>query len=521
MRQAAGCVLGLVLGLAGASAQTLTIGTGGSITSLDPHFFNAAPNNALAHHVFDRLVNRDGQSRLVPGLAESWRAIDDLTWEFRLRDGVTWHDGRPLVADDIVFTLARAPNVPNSPTGFGSSLRLVAGVEVVDARTIRLHTSRPNPLMPSDLAQIFVISRHVGEGAATEDYNSTRAAIGTGPYRVVSHRSGDRTELARNDTHWAGAEPWARVSYRFISSDSGRTAAILAGDVDMIDQVSPTDVPRLRREARVVVSEVTSLRLVHLGPTFLPNLNPAHVSDANGQPLPQNPFLDVRVRRALDIAINRQALVDRVMDGLAIPSGQWLPPGVYSYDPQTPVRGFDPDGARRLLAEAGFPQGFRLTLHTPNDRFPNDARIAQAVAQMWTRIGVRTEVEALPWASYSARTARQEFAMTLTSWGSSSGEGLSYPSNILQTHNAAARTGPGNARRYSNPELDAMIDAAASIMDDTARESAIRELVRWVANEAPAFQLLHLRAVWAHRRGLRHDPRMDERTLAMGIRPAP
>jgi len=514
MRQA---VMGVMLATA-ALGQTLTIGTGGSITSLDPHFFNAAPNNALAHHVFDRLVDRDARSRLIPGLAESWHAVDDLTWEFRLRQGVTWHDGRPFTADDVVFTLGRAPNVPNSPSGFGSMLRMVAGVEVVDARTIRIRTSRPNPLMPTDLVGIFIVSRHAGEGATTEDYNSTRAAIGTGPYRVASHRAGDRTELARHDGHWAGTEPWARVSYRFISNDSGRTAAILAGDVDIIDQVAPTDVPRLRQAARVAISEIPSLRLVHLGPTYAPAPGAVLPTDANGQPLPGNPLLDARVRRALDIAINRQAVVERVMDGLAAPAGQWLPVGVVGHDAATPPRPFDPEGARRLLAEAGYPQGFRMILHTPNDRFPNDSRIAQAVAQMWTRVGVRTEVEALPWASFSVRGARQEFAMSLTSWGSSSGEGLSFPTNILATYNVAARTGPGNSRRYSIAELDGMIEAAAVTMDDAARERAVHELVRWVAREAPAIPVLHLQNVWAHRRGLRHEPRMDERTLAMGVR---
>ena len=521
MRRAAVVMRGLVAGAAmagAAGAQNLTIGTGGSITSLDPHFFNAAPNNALANHVFDRLVDRDARSRLTPGLAESWRALDDLTWEFRLREGVTWHDGRPFTADDVVFTLGRAPSVPNSPSGFGSMLRMVAGVEIIDARTLRVRTSRPNPLMPNDLAGIFIVSRHAGEGATTDDYNSTRAAIGTGPYRIASHRAGDRTELVRHEGYWGGREPWQRVSYRFIANDSGRTAAILAGDVDMIDQVAPTDVPRLRREARVVVSEIPSLRLVHIGPTFAPAPTAPLPTDVNGQPLPRNPLLDTRVRRALDIAINRQAVVERVMDGLAAPAGQWLPAGIGGHDSDTPPRPFDPEGARRLLAEAGYPQGFRLTLHTPNDRFPNDSRIAQAVAQMWTRIGVRTEVDALPWTSFSARGARQEFAISLTSWGSTSGEGLSFPTNILATYNVAARTGPANSRRYSNAELDAMIEAAAVTMDEAARERAVHGLVRFVAREAPAFPIMHLQNVWAHRRGLRHDPRMDERTLAMGIR---
>jgi peptide/nickel transport system substrate-binding protein len=205
------------------------------------------------------------------------------------------------------------------------------------------------------------------------------------------------------------------------------------------------------------------------------------------------------------------------MDGMASASGQWLAQGVWGHDPQTTAPAFDADGARRLLAEAGFAQGFRLTLATPNDRWPNDARLAQAVAQMWTRVGVTTQVEAVPFASFSARSARQEFGIAQTSWGSI--ESLNFPVNILQTSNAAARTGASNMRRFSNPELDAIVDRASAMMDDPERERATHEIIRWTAREVPYFPLLHLTSFWGLRRGLRHDPRMDERTTAMGIRP--
>jgi peptide/nickel transport system substrate-binding protein len=409
------------------AAQQLTIATGGSITSLDPHFFNASPNNAIAQHIFGRLVDRDARARIRPDLAESWRLLSDTEWEFRLRRDVTWHDGRPFTADDVIFTLSRAPAVPNSPGGFGATLRSVKSASAPDPHTLRITTHEPNPVLLAELGSIFVVSRHAGEGASTDDYNAGRAAIGTGPYRVVSHRQGDRTELARNDAYAGPREPWARVSYRFVAADPARTAALLAGDVDMIDQVAPNDLPRLRRDQRVMVSEVQSLRLVHVGPDYSRPGNLPFVTDNEGRPLPRNPFLDVRVRRALTVAINRDLLVERAMDGLAAPSGQWLPAGTYSHDPRTPPPAFDPDGARRLLAEAGFPNGFRMTLHTMNDRFPNDARLAQAIAQMWSRVGVQTAVEALPWTTYSARAARQEFSMSMGSWGSTTGEGLSFP----------------------------------------------------------------------------------------------
>jgi peptide/nickel transport system substrate-binding protein len=512
----------LLSGLAApALGQTLTIATGGSATSLDPHFFNASPNSALTMHLFDRLIERDAGARIQPMLAESWRLVSDTVWEFRLRRDVTWHDGRPFTADDVVFTYARAPNVPNSPGGFGSALRSVNEAQAVDAHTLRIVTHVPNPVLLPELGGVHIVSRHVGSGATTEDYNSGRAAIGTGPYRLVSHRQGDRTEFARHDGYWGGREAWARASVRFIAADPARTAALLAGDVDLIDQVSPTDLPRLRRDQRFVVSETGSLRLAHIGPDWSRQGPLPHVTDNEGRPLPVNPFRDLRVRRALDMALNRDVLAERAMDGMALPAAQWLPPGVYSHDPQTRPARHDPDGARRLLAEAGYPNGFRMVLHTMNDRFPNDARLAQAVAQMWSRIGVQTAVEAMPWTTYSARAARQEFSMSMGSWGSTTGEGLSFLNNVLATFDTARRTGSANQRRFSAPELDALLERAAVVMDDQAREAAIHDAVRWSAANVPLFPLVHLTNVWAHRRGLVHEPRRDERTVAMGVRPAP
>ena len=184
------------------------------------------------------------------------------------------------------------------------------------------------------------------------------------------------------------------------------------------------------------------------------------------------------MRRALSIAINREALADRVMEGTAKPAGQWLPEGVFGYNPEVRVPPFDADGAKRMLAEAGFPQGFRMTITTPNDRYPNDARTAQAVAQMWTRIGVRTEVDALPWAAYSARSARQEFNMRLVGWGSSTGEASYMLVNIFGTYDREKRWGAANNSRVSDRELDALTERAASILDDEKREAAQREAVK-------------------------------------------
>ena len=208
----------------GQAGTPLNIGIGGAVTSIDPHFYNAAPNNSLAMHIFDRLVERDAKAQPYPGLAESWRVIGETIWEFRLRPGVKWHDGRDFTAEDVAFTIARAPNVPGSPGGFGGFVRAIEKVEIVDPLTIRFHTARPHPLLPTELASVAIIAKHAAEGAGTEDFNSGKAAIGTGPYRFVAYRPGDRTELARNDGYFRGAEPWSRVNYRFIGNDGARTA---------------------------------------------------------------------------------------------------------------------------------------------------------------------------------------------------------------------------------------------------------------------------------------------------------
>lgn len=500
--------------------QTLTIGNAAVVTTIDPHYHNLGPNNALGMHIFDRLVDRDGEARPYASLAESYRPINDQLWEFKLRQGVAWHDGRPFTADDVVFTFARVPDVPNSPGGFGGFLRAIARVEVVDAHTLHIHTHQPHPLLPIDLASVSIIARHAAEGAATEEYNNGRAGIGTGPYRLAAWRSGDRVELVRNENYWGEREPWARVNVRFLLNDGARTAALLAGDVDLIEQIPTSDLARLRRDPKLVVTESPSTRTVFLSPDYSRVGATPLVTDNAGVPLPKNPFLDVRVRRALSLAINRDALVERVMEGAAVTTAQWLPRGAFGFNPDIPPGAFDPEAARRLLAEAGFPEGFRLTLATPNDRWPNDSRLAQAVAQMWTRVGVRTQVDAMPFAAFVPRRSRQEHAMQLGAWGSSTGEGSNYLLAIVSTFDRQKLTGASNMTRHSDPRFDALLTRGAATMDDAAREAVWREAVALYATEMPMIQLVQYINTWAHRPGLQHVPRMDERTVAMGTRPA-
>jgi peptide/nickel transport system substrate-binding protein len=509
----------LVAGTMPAAAQKLTIGAAAPATSLDPHFYNSSPTTNVATHFFEMLVARDAQARPIPALAESWHVVSDTVWEFKLRPGVRWHDGQAFTAEDVAFSLARVPNVPNSPGSFAPMVRAITRVEVVDPLTVRLHTAAPHPLLPNELGSIFMVSKHAGEGATTENYNSGKALIGTGPYRLVSYAQGERVEMVRNDAYWAGTPAWQNVSFRFIPNDGARTAAILSGDVDMVDQVPMADLAKLRGDRRVALSEIPGFRLLYMQVDHSRDGEVPFVTDNAGRPLPRNPFRDVRVRRALSMAINRQAIVDRVMEGAARPTGQFLPQGVFSWNPEIPVPAYDPDGAKRLLAEAGYPEGFRMVVHSPNDRYPNDSKIAQAVAQMWTRIGLTAQVDALPWASFSGRSARQEFGMRLAGGASVTGE-ATYPlTTTIGTFTGGGRRGGTNVGRYSNPALDAMVDRAAATVDDTDREAQLRAALKLAMDDVAIIPLLHISNIWALRPGLRQTPRMDERTSAIDVAP--
>jgi peptide/nickel transport system substrate-binding protein len=516
-------VSALALQAAGAAAQqqTLTMAVGAPVTSLDPHFHQLSPNNAVADMIFDKLVETDAQARNMPGLATEWRAVGPTTWEFKLRPGVRFHNGSAFTAEDVAFTLRRLPNVPNAPSSFAAYARPITRVEIVDPLTIRFHTAQPYPLLPLDMTNVRIVDAETHANATTEGFNSGALAIGTGPWRVVQHRSGDRIEFERNAEWHGGALPFQRVSYRMITNDAARTAGLLAGDIDFIDQVPTTDIGRLRNDQRLHLSETVGLRLIFLGLDHLraENENSPFITDNDGRPLGRNPLKDVRVRRALSMAIDREAITTRIMDGAATPAGQFLPPGTFSHVPDVQPTRFDPEGARRLLAEAGYPNGFRIQLNTPNDRYINDARIAQAVGAMWTRIGVRTSVEAQTWATFVNRAARAEYSAHLIGWGSNP-DGSHPMRNIIGTVSSERGWGASNRGRYSNARLDQMLSESLVELDEGKRERMLIDIQRMAAEDVAVIPLHIQTNIWAMRRTLQHSARADELTRAQDIRPA-
>ena len=521
LRLAAGALAAALVLPGTLAAKELTVGLASEPSSIDPHYHNLTPNNALAREIFDRLVMPDDKQILKPGLAVSWKAVDDLTWEFKLREGVKWHDGSPFTADDVVFTFERAPDVPNSPSSFGTYLKGKT-IEKVDDFTVRIKTETPYPLMPNDMSTFSIVSKKHGAGAGTEDYNSGKASVGTGAYKFVEWVPGDRIVLARNDDFWGDKPEWEKVTIKPIKSGPARLAALLAGDVDFIEGVPTTDIERLRDDKEITLSQGISNRVIYLHLDHFRDDSP-FVKAADGGAI-KNPLRDARVRKAISKAINRDAIVSRVMEGVAVKAGQLLPEGFFGVSEKLQPVDYDPEGAKKLLTEAGVADGFQLTIHGPNDRYINDAKIAEAIAQMLTRVGIKTAVETMPKSVYFKRASRggpdgtPEFSFVLVGWGAGTGEASSPLKSLLHTYDKDRGFGASNRGRYSNPDVDKLVEEALSTIDDGKRAALLAEATEVAVEDGGIIPLHYQVNTWAGRKGIVYTARTDETTLYTGIR---
>ena len=501
-----------------APAADLTVGLGTDVTAIDPHYHNLTPNNNVAAHLFGYLVQRNEKSQLEPGLATEWKTIDPVTWEFKLRRGVKFHDGSEFTAADVVASIERVPTVPNSPSPFTAYTKQIKEMVVVDPYTIRFRTAAPYPLMPSDMTQVAIISKGAAK-ASTDDFNSGKAAIGTGPYKLVRYAKSDRIELARNDAYWGGQTPWDKVTLRLLPQDAARVAALLSGDVQVIENVPTSDVAQLRKDKRLAVYRTVADRLIYLHMDSDRDVSP-FVTDRSGKPLTKNPLKDPRVRKAISKAINRPAIVEKVMEGEAIPAGQLVPDFLFGATKNLKVEAFDAAGAKKLLGEAGYPDGFGLTIHAPNNRYVNDAKVAQAVAQMLARVGIDTKVVAMPSSTYFTQATDLKFSFMLLGWSTGTGESSSSLKALLMTYNRDKGYGTANRGRYSNGKVDALTEDALAIVDDARREAMLQRATELAINDTGIVPLHFQVNLWATRDGITYVPRTDENTLAWKFRPA-
>ena len=518
-------VLGLVCAAVmatSASAQTLTIGVRGGPDSIDPHFTATGPHAEALKHVFDTLVWSGDDLQLQPRLAESWKAVNDVTWEFKLRRGVKFHDGSDFTAADVKFSIERIPVVsgPNPTTIY---VRRVKDTRIIDPHTLLVITDGPAPNLPNDFIRLFIVSSKAAAGltkeSANEAFNSGKAAMGTGPYKYVSWQPKGDLVLARNDSFWGPKEPWARHVRKEIANDAARVAQLKAGQLDLIQRVPATDLAALKRDSKLNVQTIDTVYVFNVeldvrdkAPT---------ITAKDGSALDKNPLQDVRVREAIDLAIDRKALAEVAMEGLGKPASQMVTPSIFGFNNTLGDRKFDPTAARKLLADAGYPNGFKLQFSFTQDRLPGDRQVGTSIAQMLAAIGIDAQANAQPAAVFFPARTRGEYSMSMSGWGTLTGEAHYTLSSLAHSNDKDKKMGAFNVLGYKNPTMDKLLQDAAIEMDVAKRRKFLEDANALLEKDRQRLPIVAVGSAWAMQKDkVTIKARVDEDTLAMNIKPA-
>ena len=488
------------------SAETLRWARAGDALTLDPHAQNEGPTSALAHQIMETLVMRDHSGALVASLATDWAPseADPNVWVFNLREGVTYHDGSAFDSEDVKFSLERAMT-PDSD--YKELLASVVEVRAPDAYTIEIVTNGPNPIMPNNLTNMFIMDKAWAEAnnaVKVQDYEggedtfAAKNANGTGPYKLVSREPDVKTVLAANENYWGIGEFPLEVSeivYTPIQNAATRVAALLSGEVDFIQDVPVQDLGRVAAEDGLDVRTAPQNRVIFFG------MNSGDADLKNDNVDGANPLADVRVREAMNLAINRDAIKQVVMRGQSAPAGMNAPPFVNGWDADMDASSrTDLDRAKELMAEAGYGDGFSIQLDCPNDRYVNDEAICQASVGMLAQIGITVNLDAKPKAQHFPLINTLETDFYMLGWGVPTYDS-EYIFNFL-VHGRDEKYGSWNGTRYSNPDLNAKIQSLASNTDLEARDADIAAIWQVVQDEKLYIPLHHQVLNWGMKSGV-------------------
>lgn len=465
----------------------------GDALTMDPHSQNEGPTIAMNGQIYEALVTRDAALVLQPELAESWEAAPD-GWTFNLRKGVTFHDGSAFTAEDVVFSFARANH---EASDYKEQAKNVVEVQVIDDHTVKLMTSGPNPILPNQLTSIFMIDKTWAEAnnvvapqdfKAKEETFAVRNANGTGPFALVSRAPDELTELAAYDGWWGkGQFPGNidKIEYRPITNAATRVAALLSGEVDFVLDPPLQDLKRIEGAEGLNVTTVAQIRSIFFG--MDQGVDELRTSNIKGK----NPFKDVRVRHAMNLAIDKKAIQRVVMEGLSFPTGMITPPGVLGNTPENdPSYGFDVAQAKALLAEAGYGDGFSVRLDCPNNRYNNDEKICQAAVAMLAKIGVDISLDAIPKAQHFPKIQKRETDFYMLGWGVPTLDSHYVFSYLLDGD------GSWNATGYNNPIVDAVTSAIVTEIDIPKRTAMIDAAWVQIKADMPYVPIHHQVLAW-------------------------
>jgi len=494
---------------ADAQGKVFRFANDGDVNSMDPYARNETFLLAFLQNIYEPLVRRDKQSKLEAGLAVKWGQSSPTTWFFDLRQGVKFHDGSPFTADDVVFSINRA-------NGKGSNMvtyfATVKAIKKVNDFRVEVETNVPDPLLASKWAQIFIMSKAwaeknnaqtVGDLTKNEENYATRNAVGTGPFVLKSREPDVKTVLERNKNWWdkKAEHNIDTVEFSRIANAATRVAALRSGQIDMVYTVPPQDTDTLAKDPNTKVIQGPETRVVYLG--FDHGRSELLYSSVKGK----NPFKDKRVREAIYRSIDVEAIKKSVMRGQSYPVALMVAPVIGGYmkelDKRPPM--LKPEEAKKLLAAAGYPDGFEVTLDCPTDRYVNDEKICQAVVGMLARIGVKITLRAQTRLKYFAQILlpKADTSFWMLGWSPAATFDVhDVFINLIQTPNAETKKGQFNPGSYSNPKFDELADKVQVETDVKKRDAMIAAATK-IYVEDYAYIPLHQQAViWAARKNI-------------------
>jgi len=493
------CALSMAL-VGTVSAETLRVASQGDATSLDPHSHNESFTNYFLANIYEGLVARDRDFKIAGQLAESWEQVDATTWRFKLRPGVTFHDGSSFAADDVIFSMERALA---ETSNFKHVMATIESFSAIDDMTVEIKTKAPNPILLNDLLDLMILDKQWAEANGAEEPINLQAeeksfsathANGTGPYSVVSRAQGEKTTLAANESYWGETGNVTDVVFTPINNASTLVSALLSGEVDVVMPLPLQDIPRVEGAEGVKVVSSAEARTMYLG---MDQWRDQIIES----PVEGNPFLDLRVRQAFAHAVDAQAIIDRVMQGQATLATQYVMDKVTGYNPDLERLEYNVETAKSLLADAGYPDGFELTMDCSTDRYVNDGQICQAVVSLLARVNVKVNLIAQSKAQFFPKVVAPNFGTSffLLSWTPSTMDSLNVFQNVLGTRDLDNGTGAWNISGCSVPEADALAAKAAVTMDASAREKILQDAMALMVENVCLVPLHVQQIVWGVR----------------------
>ncbi|HEY0424147.1 MAG TPA: ABC transporter substrate-binding protein [Rhodopila sp.] len=483
-----------------AEAATFRWANDGDVNAMDPATRQETVQLSFLSNIYEPLVRRNRSLGLEPALATSWEQTSPTVWRFHLRPGVKWQDGSPFTADDVVFTLKRI-QAPNS--SMRAPMAPVKEARKIDDLTVDFETTVPDPIFLQEQTNLLIMSKawceaHNSSEPVTigkDDNYAIHYAMGTGPFKQLSREPDRKTVLEKNPLWWDKPEHnLDRVEFNVISSAPTRVAALLSGEVDMIYSVPPQDIARIKQTDGLKLLQTPELRTVYLG--FNQSRDELKSSDVKGK----NPFRDLKVREAVALAIDEPAIANRVMLGLGHPTWEMWGPGVNGYDAALDMRPKpDPAKAKQLLADAGYPNGFRVGLDCPNDRYVMDEQICTAIVSMLARIGIKTDLHAQTKSKFFNQILSPNYDTDfwMLGWTPATYDGHNVLYTLLATRNG--KRGEVNVGGYSNPVLDDLIESIGVETDVVKRTAMIHQSIEILQKDLPALPLHQQVIVWAAR----------------------